>query len=222
MAMTATSAIVRAQQQAWQGRILGMLLLSALAMGIYMAATYHSTVIKKEQPISMLMPVEAPPPPPPPPLREVLPQVTEPMIEQPIIPQEATQNDNAITQNTEVQIGGDAFGIGAGSGNGMRGSGIAGMLNRGPYGAYMAKEIREAIREDVRLQSKHFKVSVSLWLTAAGKIERAVLRTSTGAAASDEALKVFLTDMPAFDKAPPQSVLDSLPVNMTINVSQSL
>lgn len=222
MLTSTTSVIARAQRQAWNGRTIGILVLIAAAIGFYLAATYHTTVIKKEAPVSMLMPVEAPPPPPPPPPKENTPQETEQSIQQPIAPTQQATHDNAITQNAEAQIGGDAYGIGSGSGEGMRGGGIAGMLNRGPYAAYMAQEIRQAASRNNALRGKSFKIGISLWLTPAGKIAKAELRSSTGSDEIDRELKSLLATMAPFAQAPPQSILDSLPVNMTIDFRQTL
>jgi hypothetical protein len=167
----------------------------------------------------MLMPVEAPPPPSP---KEVQPQETEQATPQPIAPQEMTPKDNAITQNAEAQIGGDAYGIGSGSGEGMRGGGVAGMLSRGPYANYMAQAIRQAVEKNGVLRNKAFKIAVSLWLSPTGKISRAELRSSTGSSDFDHELQSLLTQMPSFDQAPPQSILDTQPVNMTIDLRKSL
>ena len=123
--------------------------------------------------------------------------------------------------NAEAQIGGDAFGLQSGSGEGMRGEGVAGMLNRGPYANYMAGAIRAAIETNATLRKKTFKVAVSLWLSPAGKITRAELRSSTGSSDYDHELQSLLTGL-VFDQAPPQSILDTQPVNMTIDLRKSL
>jgi len=215
------NALAEARRQVWTGRFLtGMVILSALA-ALWFAATYHSTVLKKEAPVSMLMPVEAPPPPPPP--KEAQSQETAQAIEQPISPQQQqTPKDNAITQNAEAQIGGDSYGIGSGSGEGMRGGGVAGMLSRGPYANYMAQEIRQAVSRNGILRDKTFRIAISLRLSPAGKITRAELRSSTGSADFDRELQSLLIGMPPFAEAPPQSILDTQPVNMTIDLRKSL
>ncbi len=108
---TSSEAFARARRQTWLARAAGLAVVVGAAAVFWLAATYHTTVLKKETPVSMLMPVQAPPPPPPPP-KEVQPQETEQAIEQPIAPTQQTTHDNAITQNAEAQIGGDAYGIG--------------------------------------------------------------------------------------------------------------
>lgn len=215
------TAFAEARRQVWINRLLGFLVLASAVAALWFAATYHTTVFKKEAPVSMLMPVEAPPPPPPP--KEQQSQETAQAIEQPIAPQQTqTPKDNAITQNAEAQIGGDAYGIGSGSGEGMRGGGVAGMLSRGPYANYMAQAIRQAVNRNATLRDKTFKVSVGLWLTPAGKITKAVLRSSTGSDEIDRELQGLLAAMPPFAEAPPQSILDTQPVNMTIDIRKSL
>ena len=214
-------AFAEARRQLWTGRFLtGVVILSALA-ALWFAASYHATVLKKEAPVSMLMPVEAPPPPPPP--KEAQSQETEQAIEQPASPQQQqTPKDNAITQNAEAQIGGDSYGIGSGSGEGMRGGGVAGMLSRGPYANYMAQAIRQAVEKNASLRGKAFRIAISLWLSPAGKITKAALRSSTGSEDFDRELQALLTQMPPLSQAPPQSILDTQPVNMTIDLRKSL
>jgi len=216
MATASTSTVfAEARRQAWLGRAAAAAVLGAVILAVWLAATYHTTVLKKEAP------VQAPPPPPPPP-KEQQPQETATPLDQPITPTPQAAKDNAITQNAEAQIGGDAYGIGSGSGEGNRGAGVAGMFNRGPYAAYMAQAIRQAVNRNSSLKGKSFKVAISLWLTPAGKIERAALRSSTGTDAFDRELQSVLDSMPPFDQPPPQSILDTQPVNMTIDIRQSL
>lgn len=212
------AAFAQARRQTWIARGAGLAVLIAAGVIFWLAATYHTTVVKKEAPVSMLMPVEAPPPPPPPP-KEIKQQESETApVEQPITPpQQQTTHDNALTQNADAQAGSDAFGIGSGSGEGMRGSGVAGMAERGPYASYMAQVIRQAANRNALLRGKMFQVGVKLWLTPAGKISRAELSSSTGSDAFDRELKSMLLSL-TFDQAPPQSILDSLPVEMAVKV----
>jgi periplasmic protein TonB len=220
MALSSSShqAFAQARRQTWLARLAGLAVLIAVAVIFWLAATYHTTVIKKEAPVSMLMPVQAPPPPPPP--KEIKPQETETApVEQPLTPTPQAAHDNALTQNAEAQIGGDAYGIGSGSGEGMRGAGVAGMAERGPYAAYMAQVIRSAANRNAILRGKMFKVAIKLWLTPAGKVTRAELTSSTGSDELDRELKSVLAG-PPFDQAPPQSILDSLPVEMAVKVTK--
>jgi hypothetical protein len=213
---TSSAAFASARRQKWLARTAGTALLVAAGAVFWLAATYHTTVIKKEAPVSMLMPVQAPPPPPPP--KEVKSQETETApLDRPVTPQQQAAPDNAITQNAEAQIGGDAYGIGSGSGEGMRGGGIAGMAERGPYATYMGQVIRAAANRNALLKGKVFKVGIRLWLSPAGKVSKAELTSSSGSDQVDRELKSVLDGL-SFDQAPPRSILDSLPIEMAVKV----
>jgi TonB family protein len=216
MTTSSSTAFAEARRQTWMGRLAAVAVLAALAIAVWLAATYHTTVLKKEAPVSMLMPVQAPPPPPPPP-KELQPQATTTPLDQPITPQPQAAKDNAITENAEAQIGGDAYGIGSGSGEGTHGSGVAGMFDRGPYASYMAQVIRSAASRNAILKGKIFHVGIRLWLSPAGKVTRAELTSSTGSDEFDRELKSVLASL-SFDQAPPQSILDSLPIEMAVKV----
>lgn len=218
--LSSHQAFAQARRQTWIARGLGLAALAGVAIIFFLAASYHTTVVKKEAPVSMLMPVEAPPPPPPP--KEIKQETAETQpIEQPITPTQQITRDNAITQNADAQEGGDSFGIGAGSGEGTRGAGVAGMFNRGPYALYMAKAIARAVEADKALAARLSQISVRVWVSSAGKITRLELASSTGSAEVDRALQDFIRGMAPFDQAPPQSILDSLPVEMTVRVHRT-
>lgn len=213
-ASSPTNAFAEARRQTWFARLAAVIVLIALCVAMWFAATYHTTVLKKEAPVSMLMPVQAPPPPPPPP-KEPTPQETEVPLNQPITPQQQTTKDNAVTENAEAQIGSDAYGIGSGSGEGTHGSGMAGMFDRGPYAAYLGQVIHQALNDNPVLRKKSFRVTIALWLTAAGKINKVELRSSTGSDEYDRELKSVLEGLAPLSQPPPQSVLDSLPLILT-------
>ncbi len=209
-----------AEQRLWISRGLTALVLLGVAVGIWFAANHHSTVIKREAPISLLMPVAAPPPPPPPP--KPVQQETTPTITPEQTPtQQMTPKDNALTMNAEGQGAGDAFGIGAGTGEGMRGSGVAGDFSRNIYARYLVGAIRDAVR-DSNLQNKTFRVEVSLWFSPQGKITRAEIRKGTGSPQDDRQIVAFLMSLPQFDQPPPQSLLDTQPVEMTIDLRRAM
>ena len=217
---TTANAFEQARHRLWLGRLTTIAILLVAAALFWLAANYHTTAIKKEAPISMLLPVQAPPPPPPPPKPQEVVKETTLAPQQTLTPKSAVK-DNALTENAEAQDGTDAFGIGSGTGEGMRGSGIAGTFERGAYASYLAGIIREAVRHS-DLHNKAFRVAISLWLSPAGKISRAELRSTTGSSGDDQALQALLIALPQLGQLPPQSVLDTQPVNMTIDLRQSL
>jgi periplasmic protein TonB len=202
-----------------------LVILAIIAVAIFLFARQQSGITRQINTVSTFLPVQPPPPPPPPPKPLETPKPVPQEIVQPTNtpppPAPAAAND-AITENAPAQDGTDAFNIGAGSGDGTRGSGGAGAFNRGAFNSYLSQAIQRAVRNDPDLSSKSFRVSLSVWLDASGRITRAVIRTPTGNDAVDQALPALLTGMPALSQAPPQAVLDTLPINLTIDLRKSL
>jgi protein TonB len=217
------------QQEAkrpWGAYGAGVLLLLLIALGIWRLVNTQGVTIKKEEPVSQLMSVTPPPPTPPPPKPQEQPK------EQPTpLPQQQPQEqpkapapaNNAITENADAQAGpGDAFNIGAGNGQGMTGGGGAGLFNPAMFNAYLQSTIHNTEAKDDTLKGKSFRVAISIWLSAAGKITKVALRSSSGSDAYDAALSAALMAMPALQQPPPQQILARLPVEMTIDLRKSL
>jgi len=217
----ATSATVfeQTRHRLWLSRVLSLGVLALLVGALWLAANYHATVIKKEEPVSLLLPVQAPPPPPP---KEVKPPETASIPQQQTLTPQSAVKDNAVTENADAQEGGDSYNIGSGPGDGLHGSGVPDSFTRGPYAVYMAKIIGRAIEADQDFASKLSKVAIRVWISPAGKISKVSLATSTGSAATDRALESFLRQLPPFGQPPPQSILDTQPVEMTVNLGKSL
>lgn len=227
-----SAAFRRARRRTWTRRTITAVVLASFALTLWHLANQRAVKLRKDQPVSVLMTVAPPPPPPPPPPPEIpKPVVHEEIPEPTAVPEPAKapdppQANDAITQNADAQEGSDAFQIGAGDGTGQRGAGLAGIgpandFTRGAYASYLAQAIRALVQEESGLRSKPFRVNVSVWLSAVGKVIRAELRSSTGSTAGDRELSALLVSLPALDQPPPQSVLDALPVQMTIDLRRS-
>jgi outer membrane biosynthesis protein TonB len=235
-AMTSTAAhespFAQARRRLWVGRAVTLAILAVAAILLWHFAGQHAVMMRKEESISVLMAVAPPPPPPPPPPRppreEVIKQTVPMPVPQSVQPPpptpQAVARNETITENAPAQEGTDDFQIAAGSGGGMRGSGgsLAAAFNRGAYASYLAQIVQRAIQANAALRSLTFRVKVSVWLSAAGKFTRAQLRSSTGSPAGDRQLESLLESLPAAEQLPPQSVLDDLPVQMTVEIGRSL
>ena len=217
------------QQEAkrpWLAYGIGALLLMLVALGIWRLANSQAVSIKKEEPVSQLLAVTPPPPTPPPPKPQEQPKEQPTPVAQPqpqAQPKAPAPANNAITENADAQAGpGDAFNIGAGNGEGMNGGGGAGLFNPALFNSYFQSTIRNAVQKDETLKGKSFRAAVSVWLTPQGKITKAVLRSSTGSDAYDQALTALLLAMPPLEQPPPQQILARLPIEMTIDLRKSL
>lgn len=170
-------------------RILAGVALAALVAGVWWAAQQQSTSTVKSAEDSVLIPAVPPPPPPPPPPEqpkpepkpeEIPPQPTpqaQPTPQPPSPqPQTAPSQGQAVSIDGPAQAGGDAFGIGAGSGGGMRGSGpignALGGFNRAAYASYLEGEFRKAWEDDPKLRTASLRAKVRVWIDPKGRIAR--------------------------------------------------
>src|SRR6201991_753893 len=210
----------------WAAYGVGALLLMLVALGIWRLANSQAVSIKKEDPLSPRLAATPPPPTPPPPKPQEQPKEQPTPVAQPqpqAQPKAPAPANNAITENADAQAGpGDAFNIGAGNGEGMNGGGGAGLFNPALFNSYFQSTIRNAVQKDETLKGKSFRAAVSVWLTPQGKITKAVLRSSTGSDAYDQALTALLLAMPPLEQPPPQQILARLPIEMTIDLRKSL
>ena len=216
----------QASRRPWLGYGIGILALLLIALVIWRLANTQEVSIKKEEPVSSLMAVAPPPPPPPPPPKpqEVVKEAPTPVPQQQpqAQPKAPAPANNAITENAPAQAGSDAFNIGAGNGEGMTGGGGAGLFNPGLFNAYIASVVKIAVQKDDTLKNKSFRIAVNIWLSPAGKVTKAVLRSSTGSDTNDAALTNLLLALPPLEQPPPQQILARLPVEMTIDLRKSL
>lgn len=198
--------------------------LAALAALVWWFATQQTGVTRQNDLVSTLLPVELPPPPPPKVQPVEPPKPVEQQIQTsaPPPPNQPPAANDAITQNADAQDGSDTFNIGAGNGGGLRGSGLTGAFNRGAFNTYLSQAIQRAIKDDPALGGRYFRVRVDVWLSSAGKITRVALKSSTGSNNFDQQIAHVLTQMPALGQAPPQPVLDTLPIELSIDLRKAL
>jgi protein TonB len=191
--------------------------LLAPAYGIWQLASEKGSVRREAPRLMTIMPLPPPPPPPPkPPEPKVQEQVEE--IETPVpepdTPQ-PTDPPQAVTINSDAQAGGDAFGLAAGSGRGMLGSGAtAGGFGSASYERHLSYELQRAIERDERVNRLVFRVLVDLWIDAGGRIERVEVARSSGDETKDRAVIAALQELQALPTAPPQAV--NFPLRLTI------
>lgn len=209
--------------------LLPALFVLGLIAAIWFFALQQTGIQRQQEMVSTLIPVDQPPPPPPPkepppPPKEVVQQITPPTPQQAVQqpnPQ-ATPQQNAVTENAEAQEGGDAFNIGAGSGNGMTGGGPQGFLETaGTYGEYVRGLIARAVRTNPTLHDKEFTAGIKLWFDANGAIARVELTKSTGTELYDSELGKLLNALSGV-RPPSPTVLAQMPIRFTIDERRSL
>lgn len=84
----------------------------------------------------------------------------------------------------------------------------------------MQSQIQQTLQKDERLRHGRYRLSLSVWLTAAGKPERVALTSTTGDSEIDQRIQQVLAAMPALRDAPPRDMpqpirlrIDARPAN---------
>jgi TonB family protein len=128
-------------------------------------------------------------------------------------PEDQPKPDNApknLTINGPAQAGGDAFGIGAGSGGGsMVGGGSGGGPAAGngfeeaSYARFLSGEIQQAVQANSRIDRMFSTADVAIWINRDGRVTHAKIRRSTGNDKIDQELIATLERMRPLSEAPP-------------------
>lgn len=157
---------------------------------------------KQVQQVTLL----APPPPPPPP----------PKVEEPPEPevQEEVEIDEPLDDLEDIpdapamsDLGIDADGSGAGDGFGLIGrKGGRSLLDGDPkyeYATRVQEMIEDKLLDNDDIRKKGYKIGVSVWFDASGRITRAELMESTGEEEIDNAIVAELTGPDMVVRNPP-------------------
>ncbi len=186
------------------------LVLAGLAFGVWRLSQNDAGARKEAPKVDIVSLTPPPPPPPPPPPKEQPPEPTPDKVVEAPTPTPTPQAPQQLTIAGPPQAGGDAFGLQAGSGQGMVGAG--GSATGGPggspfatgsYGRYLSGALQEAVQADKRINRLVFSVDVALWVGPDGRITRASILRSSGNARTDEALLSALQAVGRLDEAPP-------------------
>ncbi|NIF90060.1 TonB family protein [Burkholderia gladioli] len=175
--------------------------------------------------VTTVIPLPPPPPPPPqkPPPEKVREEVKTPLDKPTVAPKPAETpkpSDNQprqMTMNAPAQAGTDSFGIGAGDGSGMVGSGGGGRFGNASYAQYMVYVLQRAIEADKGVQEAggtRFSGSLDLWMDASGRITRVTVAQSTGDARIDAAVVAAVEALGRVDEAPPAGTAYPVTVRM--------
>ena len=185
--------------------------------------------------------VVTPPPPPPPPTPEEKIMEEEPEIVEPKdVPQEAqksekmdepaeTPSDAPPSPSQEpagldrpADAGSDSFRLAAGGGGGLfgrGGGGGGGGGNADGWGRQVERHIQRALMRDARTRAATGSVRVSVNIDNSGRFTSASLRSSTGDADLDRAIRDILLRLPPIGRARPNTVAAA--TNATINMRRT-
>ena len=161
---------------------------------------------KSVQVITVLPPPPPPPPPkeepPPPEEEEVELEEEEPEPEE--VPEEVASDEpppgELLGLDADGAAGADAFGLIAKKG----GRGL--LSGGGPFAWYkgvVQSDIQQALSEHEDLRTESYSVSLLLWLSIDGEIERVEIKNSSGDDDRDRALELAILSMRYLSKGPP-------------------
>lgn len=200
---------------------IGLLLLIGIGWFVYVQLTGTLTTrVKDDAPVQMTDMLPPPPPPPPPPPEMKPPEPTDAPKPTPE-PAAAPKPDAPapMTVAADAQAGSDAFGLQAGSGGGMGGSGATGTCVKPPcgtgggisdvlYKGMLKRAIQAAISGDNRVNKFVFTNNFAIVVTPGGRITAVELRSGSGKAKVDATLTEILLGL----TVPPPPVKSQYPV----------
>jgi protein TonB len=197
-----------------------------IGAGIALAALLVAALIwsfladagKPRKPTPQQIALLRPPPPPPPPKPEQKPP--EPPVKReevkipppPSAPEpQAANNEPAgkdLGVDAEGAAGSDAFGLAARKGGRDLLAGSPGGAARNSFAFYTSavqKFLQDELARDRGLGGRSYRVSVTLWIDRAGRIERFVLAESSGNGETDKLIRAAFDALPPF-RVPPEDL----------------
>jgi len=164
--------------------------------------------------VVLLRPPPPPPPqekPPPPEVKKEEVKIDQPKPEQPEAKQDQPPPGDKLGVDAEGTGAGDSFGLIGNKG----GADLLGAGSRfGRFTGRLQDEIQEALAQDKKLRGASYQITVHLWLTADGAVQRLELVGSTGNEETDQALKASLANI-RIHEAPPADMPQ--PIGLRIN-----
>ena len=189
----------------------------AVAVLVFLAGAYGIYhVVTGESPRKRVMDVVAiklvaPPPPPkvePPsePPKMVEEQKIEPPVDKPMDSPKDEPPPGPLALDAKGGPGGDAFGLGGKAGGADFLSGGGGGTRFGHFAILMQDRITRSLHDDDKLNAEKFRVTLKVWLSELGKIQRVQVLHTTGDSDTDSRIEQVIGAMPALGEAPPKDM----------------
>ncbi|CAB3643466.1 hypothetical protein LMG24238_00497 [Paraburkholderia sediminicola] len=210
------------------GRFVKPVLLVLIAVGL-VALIWHfasdTAGVKRAQAPQVTTVIPLPPPPPPPPKEKPPPEKVQEDVKTPVekptevpkpteAPKPSDNQPKQMTMDAPAQAGTDNFGIGAGDGSGMVGSGGGGSFGNSTYRQYIGYLLQSAVERDKQVQASgggsRFNVNLNIWMDRDGRITKAVIVQSSGDSKLDDAVVGAVEAFKADQAPPPRSAYPAL------------
>lgn len=206
----------------WPTRLLiAVVVLALLALlGFALKKLFGDAGPQKKQTVHNISLLKPPPPPPPPKPQEKPPEPEmkkeEVKVEQP--KPDAPNQDNApegkqLGVDADGGAGGDAFGLVGNKGG--RDLLAGGKMGFAFYTNQLQRHLQDELARHKRLKGADYRVTVRVWLSRSGAVQRVDLAGTSGNGEVDETLRRVLADVPALREPPPESMPQPIKVRIT-------
>jgi periplasmic protein TonB len=179
--------------------VVGIVVLGLMWLIRSMQHAPEETKRQTVQTVKLIRPPPPPPEPPPPPPEE---KIDEPLPQE--TPEEAPPDEASPAEqlglDAEGVAGSDGFGLAARKGGREIGLGGAAFAW---YTTMLKDSILDALSGDERVRKGSYQVTVRVWLTNAGDVERIKLASTSGNRELDAAIERALGKMGRVREAPP-------------------
>jgi protein TonB len=205
----------------WPTRLLiAVVVLALLALlGFALKKLFGDAGPQKKQTVHNISLLKPPPPPPPkpqekPPEPEM--KKEEVKVEQP--KPDAPNQDNApegkqLGVDADGGAGGDAFGLVGNKGG--RDLLAGGKMGFAFYTNQLQRHLQDELARHKRLKGADYRVTVRVWLSKSGTVQRVDLAGTSGNGEVDETLRRVLADVPTLREPPPENMPQPIKVRIT-------
>jgi len=197
---------------------IAIIVTSILIAGIVVIAKLASRGASSKHDTLTLVSIAPPPPPPPPVMTPPPPPPEEQKIQEPMIkeeqPKEAPPKEEPPLGTGIKGPGGDNYGLGSGTGNGLIGGGGDGS-KWGWYASQVQARIQQALQQNRKTRTASMNLNVRVWADPNGRISRAQLASSTGDPSLDNALRDEVLTGLQLPEPPPAG----MPAPITLHVT---
>lgn len=190
--------------------LVGVLILIPAAIGVGVVAMVRNFLHTPAAPPKLVVqqiqmirppppPPDQPPPPPPPPEEKV--DIPDPQQKPDPTPSNEPPPSANLGLDAEGGAGGDAFGL-VGNKGGREltaGGGSAFMW----YAGLIKDQIQSVLNGDDQVRNGQFRVSLRVWMSEDGTVQRVEIVRGSGSAAKDRAIEADLQQIKRMSQAPP-------------------
>lgn len=188
--------------------VVAVLVLLAGGYGVFRVVTGDSPRKRVMDTVAIKL-VQPPPPPkvepPPEPPKMVEEQKIEPPVDKPMDSPKDEPPPGPLALDAKGGPGGDAFGLGgkAGGADFLNGGGGT---RFGHFAILMQDRISKSLHDDEKLNAEKFRVTLKVWLSDLGKIQRVQVLHTTGDSNTDSRIEQVIGTMPTLPEAPPKDM----------------